>query len=150
MSLKLRVIVDAAGRTILGEHESETKTELRLKNPATLFIQPNQQTGQLAVQLIPFFFREFVEEKLRPEGLTWTFDKTTIALTPEFGLDARLQDQYEKMMTKEANIDPPALPEPASSQPVEDAPVEKQIDLFAEQAAAAHPGKKVKMFDDAG
>jgi len=150
MSLKLRVIIDAAGRTILGEHESETKTELKLKNPATLFIQPNQQTGQLAVQLIPFFFREFVEEKLRPEGLTWSFDKSTIALTPEFGLDARLQDQYEKMMTKEANIDPAPLPEAAAPQPVANAPVEQEIDLFAKEAAAANPGKKVKMFDDAG
>lgn len=111
MSLELRVIVDAAGRTIVGEHSKETKDQLILKNPATLFIQPNQQTGQLAVQLIPFFFREFVEEELRPEGLSWTFAKSNISTTPTFGLDSRLYDQYEKMMTKEANTNPPPVEE---------------------------------------
>lgn len=129
MSLELRVIVDAAGRTILGEHVKETKDELILKNPATLFIQPNQQTGQLAVQLIPFFFREFVEEDLRPEGLTWTFAKSGISTTPKFGLDKRLYDQYDKMMTKEANTNPPTVEE-----------MEKEL---KDQGA-----KEVKLFDE--
>ena len=61
----LRVIVDAAGRTIVGEFSSENTKKFELKNPATLFIQPNQQSGQLAVQLIPFFFREFIAEGQR-------------------------------------------------------------------------------------
>lgn len=129
MSLELRVIVDAAGRTIVGEHEKETKDELILKNPATLFIQPNQQTGQLAVQLIPFFFREFVEEDLRPEGLSWTFTKSNISTTPKFGLDKRLYDQYDKMMTKEANTNPPTVEE-----------MEKELE---DQGA-----KEVKLFDE--
>jgi hypothetical protein len=130
MSLKLRVIVDAAGRTIIGESDSETKTSITLKNPATLFIQPNQQTGQLAVQLIPFFFREFVEEEKRPEGVSWTFDKSSLAISEQFGLDIRLLDQYEKMMTKEANTNPP---------PIEDA------EAFG---AAASKAKEVKLFDE--
>tara|TARA_B110000495_G_scaffold123403_1_gene107291 strand:- start:1885 stop:2292 length:408 start_codon:yes stop_codon:yes gene_type:complete len=109
MSLNLRVLVDAAGRTILGEHEKETKDVITLRNPATLFIQPNQQTGQLAVQLIPFFFREFVIEEQRAVGLAWSFDKKSISYTDEFKLDARLSDQYEKMMTKEANTNPPLV-----------------------------------------
>ena len=126
MNLELRVIVDAAGRTIIGEHVSETNDTLVLKNPATLFIQPNQQTGQLAVQLIPFFFREFVEEDLRPDGLTWTFSKGSISTTPAFGLDKRLYDQYDKMMTKEANTNPPPVED---VQPVEEA---KEVKLFDE------------------
>ena len=107
MKLNLRVVVDAAGRTIVGEFDKESTKTMSLKNPATLFIQPNQQTGQLAVQLIPFFFREFVDESKRPEGIAWTFDKTSIAISEDFGLDERLYDQYEKMMTKEANTNPP-------------------------------------------
>ena len=146
MSQTLRVIVDAAGRTILGEHESETKAVIKLKNPATLFIQPNQQTGQLAVQLIPFFFREFVGEEQRAEGLSWTFDKASVAVTDTFDLDTRLVDQYEKMMTKEANINPPEISQP---EPSPDAPVEKEIDLFANPNAKPEE-KEVKMFDDAG
>ena len=131
MSLELRVIVDAAGRTILGEHVKETKDELILKNPATLFIQPNQQTGQLAVQLIPFFFREFVEEDLRPEGLTWTFAKSGISTTPKFGLDKRLYDQYDKMMTKEANTNPPTVEEMEKELKDQGA---KEVKLFDEKA----------------
>ena len=129
MSIELRVLVDAAGRTILGEHEKETKDTIVLRNPATLFIQPNQQTGQLAVQLIPFFFREFVEEKARPEGLPWTFDKRAISVAPKFGLDARLADQYEKMMTKEANTNPPPV-ENLGGAAQENAP--KEVKLFEE------------------
>ena len=129
MSLDLRVIVDAAGRTILGEYSKETKDKLVLKNPATLFIQPNQQTGQLAVQLIPFFFREFVEESKRPEGLSWTFNKSSVCFTEQFDLDDRLYSQYEKMMTKEANSNPPTVEE-------------------FEGAAAKKQTKEVKLFDE--
>ena len=129
MSLDLRVIVDAAGRTILGEYNKETKDKLVLKNPATLFIQPNQQTGQLAVQLIPFFFREFVEESKRPEGLSWTFNKASVCFTEQFDLDDRLYSQYEKMMTKEANSNPPTVEE-------------------FEGAAAKKQTKEVKLFDE--
>lgn len=131
MSLDLRVIVDAAGRTILGEHEKETKDNIVLKNPATLFIQPNQQTGQLAVQLIPFFFREFVEESKRATGLSWTFNKTTTCYTEQFNLDDRLYSQYEKMMTKEANSNPPTVDE-----------------FEAAGGAAAKSPKEVKLFDE--
>jgi hypothetical protein len=128
MSLDLRVIVDAAGRTILGEHEKETKDNIVLKNPATLFIQPNQQTGQLAVQLIPFFFREFVEESSRPDGLCWTFNKAGTCYTDKFNLDERLYSQYEKMMTKEANSNPATVEE------------------F--EGAAGKRAKEVKLFDE--
>lgn len=131
MSLDLRVIVDAAGRTILGEHEKETKDTIVLRNPATLFIQPNQQTGQLAVQLIPFFFREFVEEEKRPTGLAWTFNKSTTCYTEQFNLDERLYSQYEKMMTKEANSNPPS------------------VDEFEKAGGAATKApKEVKLFDE--
>ena len=131
MSLNLRVIVDAAGRTIVGEHEKETNDQLVLKNPATLFIQPNQATGQLAVQLIPFFFREFVGEANRATGLAWTFAKSSISYTDEFKIDPRLFDQYEKMMTKEANTDPPP------------------VDEYEKIAGAAKMApKEVKLFDE--
>ena len=135
MSLNLRVIVDAAGRTIIGEHDNETDQSISLKNPATLFIQPNQQTGQLAVQLIPFFFREFVEEEKRPEGVSWTFDKSSLATSEQFGLDNRLLDQYEKMMTKEANTNPPPIEDTEAFGPA--AGKAKEVKLFDETAEKA-------------
>ena len=54
------VFADNIGRTIVGRLDSESKTTLSVKNPAVLNIQPNQQTGQIQVQLIPYFFKEFV------------------------------------------------------------------------------------------
>ena len=137
MSLDLRVIVDAAGRTILGEHEKETKDTIVLRNPATLFIQPNQQTGQLAVQLIPFFFREFVEEEKRATGLAWTFNKTSTCYTEQFNLDDRLYSQYEKMMTKEANQNPPTVEEfeKAGGAAEKTSKAPKEVKLFDEAEA---------------
>ena len=137
MSLKLRVIVDAAGRTIVGENGSENKSTIILKNPATLFIQPNQQTGQLAVQLIPFFFREFVGENKRATGLEWTFEKASVAIAEDFDLDKRLYDQYEKMMTKEANTNPPEISKAESTEAFPGAVKQsKEVKLFDEKKSA--------------
>ena len=55
----LTVFVDTVGRTIMGEVVKDSKTTIELKNPAILHVQPNAQTGQIQVQLIPFFFKEF-------------------------------------------------------------------------------------------
>jgi len=128
-NLNLRVVVDSAGRTIVGEFSSETAKKFELKNPATLFIQPNQQTGQLAVQLIPFFFREFITEDQRASGLVWTFDKANIVISSDFDLDDRLLQQYTNMMTKEANTNPPPVEE------VEKEGEVKEVKLFDEEKA---------------
>ena len=123
----LRVIVDAAGRTIVGEFSSENTKKFELKNPATLFIQPNQQSGQLAVQLIPFFFREFIAEDQRAGGLVWSFDKANIVISSGFDLDERLLNQYTQMMTKEANTNPPPISESEKEGEV------KEVKLFDEE-----------------
>ena len=59
-TLNVTTFVDHIGRVILGEVVSDTKDTLNIKNPAIVHIGQNPQTGQIQVQTIPYFFREFV------------------------------------------------------------------------------------------
>ena len=56
--------VDHIGRTIIGGNEGDTDKGVAflVKNPAIIHVQPTQ-TGQLNVQTIPMFFREFLPVK---------------------------------------------------------------------------------------
>ena len=62
---KLVVFLDTIGRTVLGERVDEKTTDivLTIKNPAVVQVMPNQQTGQLALQILPLFFKEFLAEE---------------------------------------------------------------------------------------
>ena len=83
----LTVFVDSIGRTIVGEETSSDDNTLTVKNPAILHVQPNQQTGQISVQLVPFFFKEF--QKGGGDS-TWNFNKANLTLAHEMVLDERL------------------------------------------------------------
>ena len=97
-TLNVTTFVDHIGRVILGEVVSDTKDTLKIKNPAIVHIGQNQQTNQIQVQTIPYFFREFVAASAQTEGTTWNFSKDKI-VTGEVELDARLIEQYEKLFT---------------------------------------------------
>ena len=97
-TLNVTTFVDHIGRVILGEVVSDTKDTLKIKNPAIVHIGQNQQTNQIQVQTIPYFFREFVAASAQKEGTTWNFSKDKI-VTGEVELDARLIEQYEKLFT---------------------------------------------------
>jgi hypothetical protein len=91
--------IDHIGRTILAEQVSVDKTTLTVKNPAIIHVQPTQN-GQLNVQTIPVFFREFVGEKARNEGTVWKFNLASIVLGVDIDNDTRLLDQYNKLFGK--------------------------------------------------
>ena len=96
MSAKnLTVFVDQIGRTIIAEAVKETKTVLEAKNPAVVHVQPNPQTGQISVQLVPFFFKEFAKDQ--KDSSVWEFLKTNITRAKELKLDDRLTTQYNNM-----------------------------------------------------
>ena len=97
-TLNVTTFVDHIGRVILGEVVSDTKDTLKIKNPAIVHIGQNQQTNQIQVQTIPYFFREFVAASAQKQGTTWNFSKDKI-VTGEVELDARLIEQYEKLFT---------------------------------------------------
>lgn len=94
MQNNLITFIDHIGRTMLGSLESETETHITVKNPAIIHVQPTQQ-GQLNVQTIPLFFKEFVGAKNKAEGTLWSFNKSTIVMGLNVENDTRLIQQYQ-------------------------------------------------------
>ena len=96
----LKIFVDQVGRTVIGDLVSEDDSTISLKNPCTIFVQPNEQ-GQLQVQTVPMFFRE--------KGTTWTFRKNTIIDSDcAEHLDDKLKSQYSQIVTTFSAPDAPS------------------------------------------
>ena len=93
---KLTVFVDTVGRTVVGESLEDTATVLTVKNPAIVHVQPNPQTGQISVQLIPFFFKEFLKDQTKGDTV-WEFLKSNMTVAKDIELDDRLVTQYSNM-----------------------------------------------------
>jgi len=94
---KIAVFFDSVGRTILGEKiEAESNdSTLAVKNPAVVHIMPNQQTGQLQLQILPLFFKEFLADK--NEGTIWNYKRTNITEAADVTLDFKLEAQYRQI-----------------------------------------------------
>ena len=106
---KIVVFFDSVGRTILGEKlEDKTTNEvLTIKNPAVVHIMPNQQTGQLQLQILPLFFKEFLAEK--DNGTVWNYNRANITEAVDVTFDFKLEAQYRQIFA--------AGPAPAPQQP---------------------------------
>ena len=106
---KIVVFFDSVGRTILGEKlEDKTTNEvLTIKNPAVVHIMPNQQTGQLQLQILPLFFKEFLAEK--DNGTVWNYNRVNITEAVDVTFDFKLEAQYRQIFA--------AGPAPAPQQP---------------------------------
>jgi len=124
-TLNITTFVDHIGRVILGEVVSDTKETLKIKNPAIVHIGQNQQTNQIQVQTIPYFFREFVAASAQKEGTTWNFSKDKI-VTGEVELDSRLIEQYKNLFNSTV------MPAPAPQQ----------------RTAAVDKAEVIKLFDE--
>ena len=90
--------IDHIGRTVIGIFAGDTAdgSSFLVKNPAIIHVQPTQQ-GQLNVQTIPLYFREFVGEKAKESGTTWKYHYANVVLGVEIDNDPRLLDQYTKL-----------------------------------------------------
>lgn len=95
---KIVTFLDNTGRIIHGAYVSETDTHLSVSDPAQIYVQPTQN-GQLNVQSIPLFFKEFVKNV---DPVVWTFNKANITTSPNLELDDRLIAQYQNILTKPA------------------------------------------------
>lgn len=118
----LSVFVDGIGRTIVGELLNENKTMMEVKNPAIVHVQPNPQNGQISVQLIPFFFKEF--QKADNDKCVWEFLKANLIRAKDIELDDRLLTQYHNMYSVIQTPGSPALATAAAA----DTPVIKLFD----------------------
>jgi hypothetical protein len=112
---KLITFLDTIGRTILGERVEEKTTAdvLTIKNPAVVQVMPNPQSGQLALQILPLFFKEFQADK--SEATYWSFQRKLITEATDIAFDFKLDAQYKQIFS---NIIIPSTPAPASDAPV--------------------------------
>lgn len=127
MSNKIVTFVDPIGRTIIGElaesaptGEKPDATSFIVKNPAILHVQPTQQ-GQLNVQTIPLYFRDFVSDKNKEEGTYWKYNYASVVVGLNVENDSRLIEQYHRLFAAPVSV--------PASQPGDN---EKTIKLFDE------------------
>ena len=89
------IFLDNIGRTILGVSKKDTSEELIVENPALILIQPNAQSNQLQLQIIPLFFKEFQADRQSPT--VWHFKKHNITTTSGLALSPQLIAQYSQL-----------------------------------------------------
>jgi len=94
------IFIDQVGRTILGvKTHTNTTSITRVENPVMIAVQ-QQQNGQMAVQLFPLFFQEFVvpnkDSKARHNYFEYNNDNITKGV--DFDIDERIISQYEKIV----------------------------------------------------
>jgi hypothetical protein len=94
-SNKLTVFLDSIGRTIIGRSSSEDESVLSVENPALVHIQPNSQTNQLQLQILPLFFKEFQDNKSTPT--VWNYKKANIVIADEINFAHQFVAQYEQL-----------------------------------------------------
>ena len=105
---KLVVFLDTIGRTIIGKTANETDDILSIKNPALVAVQPNTQTGQIQLQILPLFFREFQAD--RNEATVWHYRKANITLADDITFVVQFSAQYDQLFaTSEAKSSQPEI-----------------------------------------
>jgi hypothetical protein len=95
---KYTTFIDNAGRAIFTEIASETEDTFVAKNPVMITVQSGEQ-GQMAVQLFPLFFQEFVQPGDGDSRANYfTYTKSNIAIGTNFSIEPRIAEQYEKIV----------------------------------------------------
>lgn len=92
---KLTVFLDNIGRTIIGKQVAENETTVSIENPALVHVQPNTQTNQLQLQILPLFFKEFQADK--SESTVWDFKKNNITTCKDITFAFQFTAQYEQI-----------------------------------------------------
>ena len=107
---KITAFIDSVGRVIVGQTvKSQSKTIMKIKEPAVVNVQVNQENGQISVQLLPFLFREFVKPDIQKDGVVWDFNKSTVVTSDNLDLEENIINQYKNIFQR-----PPA-PTPSES-----------------------------------
>ena len=108
---QLKTFLDTIGRTIIGEviADKTTETILAIKNPALIHIIPNANTGQIQLQILPLFFREFQADK--DEGTVWFYNRANITESADINYDFKLPAQYTQIFNPSPIIVPQGISE---------------------------------------
>jgi len=113
----LTTFLDSLGRTIIAESVPglTTDTHVAVKNPVIVHIVPVGNNGQMTVQLLPVFFREFLADKT--DDTVWKYNKNTITESESVVFDFKLTAQYQQMFSKSNLIIPAGAGEVAPPSP---------------------------------
>lgn len=113
----LTTFLDSLGRTVIAEAVPELTNDnvFAVKNPVIVHIVPVGSNGQMTVQLLPVFFREFLADKT--EDTTWKYNRSTITEAETVVFDFKLTAQYQQMFSKSNLIIPPGAGEVAQPSP---------------------------------
>jgi hypothetical protein len=85
---------DTIGRTILGKQVDSNEQTITVENPAVVQITPNQSNGQLTLQILPIFFREFLADP--NAAIQVIYNRSTINEIKNLTLSFRVKAQYEQ------------------------------------------------------
>lgn len=115
---QITIFQDSIQRTIIGNKIAETDTSITVENPLVVNVDQQydpgtgQPTGQMAIQLIPVFFREFMGDK---DGkVVFTYAKAQVTtIEVEGGFDFRLYSLYDRI--SDSPTEPAAANEPAAA-----------------------------------
>jgi hypothetical protein len=108
MQDNIQVFIDHVGHTTVGEVYADSGSHLKVRNPAILLASPNSN-GQLTVQLVPVFFKEFITLEKRDNGSVFNYPKDKI-VTSEIALESRLLEQYVNMFQTVKKEEPKQAP----------------------------------------
>ena len=110
MENNVKVFIDHVGHTVVTEVLGYNEKIIKVKNPVVLVASPNAN-GQLSVQLIPVFFKEFIKQSDRENGAVFSYPIDKIVLS-DLPLEDRLLEQYVNMFktfTKTENKEAPVI-----------------------------------------
>jgi len=88
--------LDPIGRIIVGNVVKETETELIVQSPAVVHIQPNPQSQQLQLQILPLLFRELLAPN--SEAPTFSYKKSKITLIDNANFASQFYSQYASVI----------------------------------------------------
>ena len=108
----INVLVDSVGRTIVGNFKKSDTKYINVGNPAIVNIDIRQDTGQIAVQLVPYIFREFISMDQRDGELVWKFPRNTVTVSDDLVVDPALINQYGNVYKPTPTDQPATTPPP--------------------------------------
>jgi len=106
MEPTLTTLLDSLQRTIIGIENTSLSTDktLAITNPAVIHIMPDERTGQIRLQILPLFFKEFQADK---EADTIVhYNRNIISLYAPIVYDFKVAAQYKQMFNPSAIITP--------------------------------------------
>ena len=109
--------LDSINRLMFAEEVSSANDVLKVRNPVVINIVPQadprtgQPTGQMALQLIPVFFKEFLADK--SSDVIFNYNKSVITVIDPLVFDFKLHAQYHQLFA----TTPTSPVTPVASQP---------------------------------